>query len=350
MNPPPWSWLPPLLLLLGLTGCGGSSSQPVPAAICDSDAEACALAHDFGATALSPGSEVDDQCNSWTLNNPSDLYVNSVTFENDGAHHHSNWFFVPENTYAHPDGKWDCGKLHFTELGAALLGGVLFAQSTQARQEEQRFPQGVVVRIPAYSRVVGIVHLLNPSQRTLDTGLRMRLGTVAPAAVQVKLTPLRLTYSALNIPAGRRADFTGRCDLRSAWSGLRQDPFRMRLYYALPHYHELGRRFRLRELGGAMRTLYDQSHGIGEPGGQAFDPPWDLSSADGLEFSCGFENPRAKAVGWGIGDQEMCVMLGFMDSPLGYDAEVGKGAVTGEEAGAVQNSGPCGVSAFNFAS
>jgi hypothetical protein len=337
--------LPCLVLLLA--ACGGTPDAAPP---CDPAAERCTLAHDFGKSALAAGQEVDGQCFSWTLNNPTDLWVSAVELDNDGAYHHSNWFYVPDNAYVHEDGSWRCGAVHFSEIGAALLGGVLFAQSTQALKEEQRFPDGVVLRVPAWSRVIGSVHLLNPAARPVETGLRLRVRTAPTAETRVKLSPFRLSYYDLKLPPLRSSSFSGDCDLRTPYERMRKEPLRSKLYYALPHYHELGRRFELALLGGPEggRLLVDSQPALGEPGGRAFDPPIDLGTAQGVRFRCTFENPRDREVGWGIGDQEMCVMLGFAESPVAFDATVESGAAQGEEGGVVRHSGDCGVAVFNY--
>lgn len=334
--------LAPLLLL-----CVACDSGPPPA--CDPDRQACTLSHDFGVTTLMPGAEIASQCNSWTLNNPTDLWVNAVVMDNGGAHHHSNWFFVPDKNYDVPDGKWECGSAHFAEVEAAILGGVLFAQSTQSRHEAQKFPAGAVVHIPAYARVIGEVHLLNASGRAVDAGLQMQLQTLPPPAVTVKLTPMRLTYHDLHLPPGRSSEFGATCDLRHPFENLRKEPFRLQLFYVLPHYHVLGRSFRLRNAGGPASgmELYSLAGGYGEANGKTFDPPVDLGQADGFEFVCGFDNPGTKEVGWGIGDQEMCVMLGFIHSPVGYDAVVDKDQVADQAT--ARHTGPCQVAAYNFA-
>jgi len=59
---------------------------------------------------------------------------------------------VPETEFAGPDGLWDCDDRNYSQLQAAITGGVLYAQSTQARKEVQKFPDGVVVRVPPVPR------------------------------------------------------------------------------------------------------------------------------------------------------------------------------------------------------
>jgi hypothetical protein len=41
-----------------------------------------------------------------------------------------------------------------------------------------------------------------------------------------------------------------------------------------------------------------------------------------LRMSCEFYNPRAAVVGWGVGDQEMCVFLAFSDSQYNWGGGV----------------------------
>ncbi len=315
----------------------------------------------LGTIALEAGEERDGVCQSWTLNNETELWVNAVEFQTDGYYHHGNWFFVP-NTAEYPDGVWeDCYDNGFSEIEAALTGGVLYAQSTQINYELQRFPKGVAVRIPPYSRIVGATHLLNYSGKAVETSNSLTLYTLKPDEVTVKLTPFRLTYGALDIPAKATAEFTSVCDIREQYETYANRPLDLKLYYALPHVHSLGNLFRLSVAGGENdgQLIFEQSGYSLDPFGRVFDPPIDLTGAHGFRFTCGYDNPRDVSVGWGIGDQEMCVMLGFAESPIAFDGSVKEGAVvapgTGGDSGfapapeTVQNEGPCDVLGYPFA-
>lgn len=128
---------------------------PLPAAsVCDSEQQPCTYSHDFGRTEVAAGEERTAHCYSFKLDNPTDLWVNTVEVVNDGAFHHSNWFFVPEYKFVTPDPSVPCEEIDFTELGAGAWGGVLFAQSTQSRSETQKFAATAAVRVPAYSRII----------------------------------------------------------------------------------------------------------------------------------------------------------------------------------------------------
>jgi hypothetical protein len=317
--------------------------------VCDPNAPAAGcseFSHSYGSQTVTSGQEIGALCQSWTLNNPEEMWVNAVELHNDGAYHHSNWFFVPNTTYSQPDGSWDCAANGFDELQAALAGGVLFAQSTQSKEETQQFPPGVAVRIPPYSRVVGSTHLLNTMPSTLTTSLSMTITAIPKSDVKVALTPFRLTYHDLHIPPLASSSFTSSCDLKTAAAAM-MTPFTPKVYYILPHYHKLGTSFHLETFGGPSdkQEIYSITGFNAEARGKAFDPPIDMSAANGFTFTCGYSNTTTAEVGWGIGTQEMCEMLGFADSPLVYDAYVNDGAnqVGPTTDGVVTNSGPCTI-------
>lgn len=311
-----------------------------------------ALSHTFPKVQLAGGEEVNGLCQSWVLNNESELWVNAVEFSNDGWFHHSNWFFVPMDTNYPADELWyDCYDGGFSEVDAAIKGGVLYAQSTQVTRELQKFPSGAAVRVPPYSRIIAATHMLNYSPKAEETEIRLTFYTVPADEVAIKLAPFRLGYGDLHIPPKSVSEFTGECDVDAQFQQLVKKPMDFKLYYALPHYHALGTGFRLEVYGGAAdASSIFELKGYGEPGGHMFDPPVDLSGAKGLRFTCVYDNPRDEVVKYGIGDQEMCVMLGFAESTLAFDASVNLNETVETRAdGVVTNTGACKTLAFPFA-
>jgi hypothetical protein len=294
---------------------GGSESGGEP--------EQVTLTHEFGEAQLDAFEEIEP-CVSWTLNNEQPLYVQAVTLSNLSGFHHSNWFVVSDDNYQGPDGYWQCSDRDFDELMAAQAGTVIFAQSTQSWVETQRTAAGAVIKIPAHSRIVSDVHLLNLAPREVDTNLWMTLELIHPRAVDVVLTPMRLSYLDLTIPAQKRSRHSSSCDLRTYYEGYTGEPYDLKLHYALPHYHSLGDYFDLRMVGGAQdgETLYQLEGFNAEANGKTYDPPIDLALGNGLAFTCGYDNFRSEDVHWGIGDQEMCVMLLLVESQLLMDGSV----------------------------
>jgi hypothetical protein len=332
-------------LALVIAACTGADPGPDDG-LCTSD-RACELSRLISEVTVAPGEEISGLCQSWTLDNPTELWVTTVEMENDGAYHHSNWFFVPDSLYPAADGAWDCDEQGFQELAAAVAGGYVFAQSTQSTSESQVFPAGAAVRIPPYSRIVGSTHLLNASDQPITTNLNLRVHTAAEADVEVKLVPARISYFDLDIAPQADSAFTAECDIATTYADSIGEPFEYTLFHALPHYHELGVFFEMELMGGPRDgELLFRHDGYGENFGQIFDPPLDLAAtgATGLRFTCGFSNPRTESVGWGIGDQEMCVTALFAGTNMAFEGAVnfGEGTEIGVDAdGVIRHRGAC---------
>ncbi|MBK9036991.1 MAG: hypothetical protein IPL61_38030 [Myxococcales bacterium] len=325
-----------------LAACGGDDPGP-----CDPSHDTCVLARTLSTTMIEPGQEISGLCQSWTLDNPEEIWVDSVTMRNGGGYHHSNWFFVPDTLYQQPDGSWDCNAVGFDELVAAVAGGFLFAQSTQVSDEDQTFKDGAAIRIPPYSRIIGSTHLLNVGDTTLASEMAISVHTLPPEDVRVKLVPSRATYFDLHLAAGRASTVSTTCELAQHYQAEIGMPLKERIHYVLPHYHALGTSTEIALVGGPRDgEVILHTSGFGEVSGKAFSPPIDVAAAGatGLRFSCSFMNPTNQEVQWGIGDQEMCEFALFVDSDMAFDGSVhqGDGLLVGTGAnGEDLHEGPC---------
>ena len=304
-----------------------------------------AARHDFADFTTPPGAETLGLCQSWTINNPEELWVNAVELEQNEASHHSNWTFTGDDKFDGPDGVWKCAERNYNELDAALNGGVLYAQSTQATHEVQKFPNGAAVRIPPYSRIIGDVHLLNTSASPATGHATLNLYSLAPADVKVKLVPFHLNYQGLDIPPHVTSRFTGECEMDNQFPSGALD---MRVYYILPHTHAMASRFFVGVLGGPDdgKTLLEIKGFDSGPHGRAFDPPYDMTGAQGFRFGCQYQNMRDVAVKWGFGDQEMCELLGFAEMPVAFESKVPNAYADGAEGDVQLFTGKCTTLAF----
>ena len=338
-------------LALSVVACGGGEDEPVATGPCDPMVERCVVEHAVSTITVGAGVEEEDTCQSWTLNNEHELWVTGITQQNDGGYHHANWFFVPDNEFDLPDGTWSCSENGFDELGAALLGGYLFALSTQSQEEAQALPEGSAIRIPPYSRVIGSSHLLNATGSDVTTTMRVKLDTLPPSEVKAKLAPARIQYVDLQIDPAATSSFSTDCMFSETYSELVADPFEYEIHYLTGHYHELGSFLELSIIGGERDGEVLMRHeGYGENFGVALDPPVDLAAAGaaGVRFTCGFENPRSEVVRWGIGDQEMCVIAIQARSGFAWDGRVSRdtGQQVGMEGGIIQHEGGCQIAGF----
>ena len=335
-----------VLVGLVLVVSAGCTDSP-----CDPTRETCSYSADVSTMTIASGREDEDTCQSWTLNNPTELWVNSITQHNDGGYHHANWFFVPDSNFTLPDGAWSCGENRFDELSAALEGGYLFALSTQSKEETQTLQPGAAIRIPPYSRIIGASHLLNATDNDITTTMGLAIKTIPTPTVTAKLAPARIQYLDLHLDPTAKSSFTTECRIDQANANLWNNPLTYTLYYTLSHYHSLGMYQQLEILGGPRDGEVIMRHdGYGNNAGTAIDPPLDLiaAGAEGVRLTCGFNNPRAAAVGWGIGDQEMCVIALQATTNIGWAGDVQHGdAMVGVAAnGEVRHQGPCTMTAF----
>jgi hypothetical protein len=235
---------------------------------------------------------------------------------------------VPAGTFSVDEGVWECGA-EFDQFTAALAGGVLFAQSTQATDETQAFPEGAVLELPPDAVVVSQVHLLNVADEDIDTGVTMKLAGVAEEDVRIRLRPLSFDFHRLAIPPQQSSRFETECDMEAAAGSLDE----LSLYYALPHYHAMARGMSIQMFGGERdgEVIHEIESSIGEPLGTTLAPPLSMAGARGIRFSCTYDNPTDRTVGYGnSGEDEMCIFLAFTDSDLAFAGGVVQGEVTGD--------------------
>lgn len=298
--------------------------DPLPDPEMPADAEASARVVHAVTPLTLEGSEETMTCYSWTVDNDAPLYVQAVDFQNEGSFHHSNWFVVPEDVYPGEDGFWPCAERDFEDVSAALAGTVLFAQSTQAQQESMAFEDGASIRIPARSKIVAGVHLLNLGPDPRETAAWLSMKLIHPALVETVLSPFMLSYFDLSIPPQSRATFTAGC------VGLAfEDIEEFELHYILPHYHRTGILAKMTVFEDGMGTVILDHTGFGaSPMGRTLDPPIPFDDLGAMEFWCGYDNPHDETLSWGVGINEMCVFLGFADTSHVLIAGVKPGATT----------------------
>ena len=178
----------------------------------------------------------------------------------------------------------------------------------------------------------------------------MTLHALDTDEIETRLTPAQLIYNALAIPPLIRSTAGATCDLEAEHQKLFKEPLDMKVHYILPHYHALGESFDVTVIGGPNDGMKLVDHGgyNAEPLGYVFDPPIDLKGATGLSFTCGFNNPRDEVVIWGIGDQEMCEALLFVESTMAFSAGVTETATIETIESIEAHSGTCNVTGFSF--
>jgi len=298
-----------------LAGCGTDSAGPP-------------LVFHFGPYALQPGQEDTDLCVAVTLHNTDTLFVSSVEMIGAPGIHHSNWFWVPNNTGtfgAFPEGSFSCsqgdGMGHpFDQQVAALFGGVLFAQSTQVTQDIQQFPPGDAIRIPPDARIVANIHLLNASDHSISVPLMLTLATIPEKDVTTLMAGFSMENLGIALPPMMASRFTVECDL-SQNSG--HVPLDFHFFHALAHYHQFGTGLTweaVRDDGSGVDTIWSTTETIGDSLGGMLDPPFVMAGHSKLRLTCDYDNPGDTTIVWGNGGGEMCIAFGYTDSPYVWTA------------------------------
>jgi hypothetical protein len=300
----------------------------------------------FGPFDVTAHQEIVNRCVQVTLHNDATLYVQSVELTTGPGFHHSNWLFVPETQYPGDDGAFDCADRAYNEAIAAAFGGVLFAQSTQSPHEVQAFPAGVAVAIPAHSKLIAQIHLLNAADSAIHIAPTIALTPIAQADVATVLSAISFEDHALGLPALKDSQFTVDCNLAQLHNQKFSRNPDFKIYYALAHYHALGTGLRLEAVkaDGTATTVYSTAHRVGDSLGGPVDPTFDMTGYTRLRMTCDYTNPRSSVVGWGVGDQEMCVFLAFSDSPANWAG----GAITADAPGDPMQL-PGGVMSYSHA-
>ena len=280
--------------------------------------------YEFGPYTINAGQEITEDCVQISLDNDDYLYVNAVELTTGPGFHHSNWVHVPNHVFAGEDGTFKCSDRDFNEPAAAIFGGVLFAQSTQAPHEIQAFPEGVVIKIPPHFKLVTQIHLLNPTDVPLHVAPTIKITPILETAATTTLAGISFQNQALALPSNMSSRFTVECDLQERHQYIfGRDPD-FKIYYALAHYHELATKLTVEAVkpNGDAAVIYSTEHNVGDVLGGPIDPLFDMTGYTKLRMSCEYFNPRADVVRWGVGDQEMCVFLAFSDSQYNWGGGV----------------------------
>jgi hypothetical protein len=299
--------------------------------------------HDFPMQTIKAGSEAGSACRSWTLNNEEELWVGAVELVQDEKSHHSNWTWATDDFFPGPDDIWSCASRNYGFFEGGAAGGVLFAQSTQASKEVQRFPPGAGVRLPPHVRIISDIHLLNASTEDVTGHAHLVLYTHPAGEITTQLKVSHLEYDAIHIAPHTQARLTSNCSVAQQASAATGTPFGGKVYYALPHTHTLATAYWLGMLGGPRngQALLDLGGYDGVAHGRAFDPPIDFTGSDGFSLTCTYDNTRDIEVQWGIGPYEMCEGFVWTDAGVFFQSRVSYGTDEGLDGDVHVFDGPC---------
>lgn len=302
-----------LALALGAAGCGIKSDAGAP-----SDGEIHGTKPKAGAPSnavggfsiqlpeitLAPG---DEQTPCWVF--PLDLqgpshFVNAAVLRTTAGLHHGNITTRPKTG----EGIRPCDNpsgLGGSEAIDVVRGGsVLFGSSTQVVGEEWRhFANNRAYRVKDGYEIVARMHYLNTTDKPLTVAPSYEWYTIPESDVTDELGPIFWDISGFTIPPKSTHSESADCYFYKP----------LKIVEAMPHMHALGTHFGANVMGGPDNgTVFLDEKGYDPDGAiRDFDPPVDLSAADGVHFSCTWQNAYNETIVEGIGKNEMCMMFGY---------------------------------------
>lgn len=254
---------------------------------------------------LAPGEEVLT-CISWPFPAIKNTLVYSARVHATPGLHHSNVISKPPNEDHGPNpypGCYPGADDPFSDL-PAVIPDVLFASSTQVTgREDLVFPPGLAFRVDPSREVSTNYHLLNTTSEEQTIEVAYDFFTMEEADLENEVAPFAMQVNDFFIPPHTTQEVGATC---RAYGG--------NVVSIMPHFHQLSERFatEIVDTEGAATVVYeDQGFDI-ESDIRTYDPPLVLDDYDSLRFGCRFNNTTDHDITYGLGDNEMCVLFGYL--------------------------------------
>jgi hypothetical protein len=270
---------------------------------------------------LAAGAEVEG-CHAWALPDIRHRFVYAARIYTNGGLHHSNLFGVPiasSGPSPYPNctaGQADVGA-QLPNLLAGNILDVLFANSTQIEGGEQLvLPAGMAFELTIEGREAATsIHWLNTTTEELRSEIVYDFFTMPEDEVETEIVPFVFETTQIHVEAGTTEDVTTTCDLAAPGGNI---------VSIMPHTHKRATAFDvelLRDDGSADSIFHDGAFDT-ESDITVFDDPISLEDYSRIRYTCRIRNELDQPIVWGIGDNEMCTLFGYLYPPsaqqLGY--------------------------------
>lgn len=269
---------------------------------------------------LTPSEETEG-CRAWAYPNIKYKNVYAARLYTTGALHHSNMYGVPLSS-AGPSQYPACnpGQADIFAQVPNLLAGdimdVLFANSTQIEGGEQIvFRKGMAFPITTDGREVATtIHWLNVTSKEVTSETVYDFFTMPDDQMTETLVPFVFENQAFEIPPRTVGDITTTCDLVEHGT----------IASIMPHTHKRATKFEvdlIRGDGSEERIFEDSSFDVSTDI-KVYDEPISLEGFAKIRHRCTVNNDLTDTIVWGIGQNEMCTLFGYLYPPsaqmLGY--------------------------------
>lgn len=190
----------------------------------------------------------------------------------------------------------------FSQL-PAVIPDVFFANSTQVVGEETlAFPAGMGFRFDPTREIATTIHYLNTGSAPQIVEVAYDFFTMPEADLEREVAPLSLGVNDFLVPPHSIGKVGTDCPV-----------FGGAVVSLMPHTHKLAQNFTvdLTRDGKQERVLETGAYGL-ESDIHVYDPQIPLSVETTMKFECTFNNTTDHDVVYGIGENEMCILFGYI--------------------------------------
>jgi hypothetical protein len=254
---------------------------------------------------LAPGEEIET-CLSWPYPAIHHTLVYSARLYATPGLHHSNVIAKPVDPSVGPNPYPAChpgADDPFSKL-PAVIPDVLFASSTQVSGVEKLvFPKGIAFRVDPTREISTNYHLLNPTNEPMRVEVAYDFFTMPDEDLENEVAAFAMQVNDFDVPPHATEDVGSTCRT-----------FGGNVVSLMPHYHRFSEHFTgdVVTPDGGAQNLYED-HGFDAASHiVTFDPPRPLGDFDRIRFNCHFHNTTEHDLHFGIGENEMCVLFGYL--------------------------------------
>jgi hypothetical protein len=254
---------------------------------------------------MAPGEEWDG-CLAWPIPEITNKVVYSARLYTTPGLHHSNVVTKPVDPESGPQPYPGCRPGEgdpFSTIGDGIPD-VLFANSTQiVGTEDIVFDAGMGYRLDTTREITTSIHFLNTTTEPQVVEVAYDVFTAPETELVTEVAPFVLDIMDFTVPPHAKARVEATCPV-----------FGGNIVTLMPHTHDLIETFSvdlLGEDGSETRVMTQDGYDTGSDI-ERFAPPISLEGKTDLHFACDFENPYDKAVHYGIGTDEMCILFGYV--------------------------------------
>jgi hypothetical protein len=254
---------------------------------------------------MGPGTEVE-YCLSWPFPQFQNHVIYAARLYTTKGLHHSNLIAKPVDPTLGPQPYPGCrpgASDPFAQL-PAVIPDVLFANSTQITGEETlAFPPGKGYTIDPSREIITDIHMLNTGTGTEVVEVAYDFFTMPASDLVDEVAPFVLQVDDFDIAPHSTGVVGATC---TVYGG--------NVVEMMPHTHKLATSFTadLVSLENANTSVLDVGAFDAQSHIKVYDPSLDLTNVDSIKFACTFDNTTNSDVVYGIGNNEMCVLFGYL--------------------------------------